>query len=114
MSQKAHMTVSLELVDDIMDSLTVNKFGENVQMSDPMIQTESKKLDALLDNLEGSLSKAYCENIRDKVVDLVNAYSAAAILYGIRVAEAIQDVTANPGTLSQYVMDRVAAQNGNK
>ena len=56
--------------------------------------------------------EALMDELWDALCNLEEAQEAAAVLYGVRVANAIRDVAARPADLSHYVIDRAAAQKG--
>lgn len=106
-----HMKDSIDIMDDIMNYVSQTDFWNNIQLTDPMIQNADEELTAQLAKLKGIVPDGQIENLRSRAWYLVNAFTYPAILYGMRVAQAIQDVTADPAALSQRILDRVAARN---
>lgn len=104
------MKDSVAIMDDLMDRVTQTEVWNDIQMADPLIKDAeaelTRQLDAL-DALDGLISDKRIEDIRAAAWGLANATDYPAILYGMRVAQAIQDVTANPALLSQCILDRV-------
>ncbi len=105
------MKENLEIVDDIMDRVTQTDFWNNIQLTNPMIKDADNQLSTLLDKLKATSPEDLVEEVRDAACGLSNAFCYPAILYGMRVTQAIQEVTLDPNALSQHIMDRVAAQN---
>lgn len=106
------MKENLEIVDDIMDRVTQTDFWNNIQLTNPMIQEADEQLEAQLTQLDGIISNRQIDEIRSHAWYLVNAFTYPAILYGMRVTQAIQEVALDPNSLSQYIMDRVAKLRG--
>lgn len=107
----APMKDSIDIMDDIMNYVSQTNFWNNIQLTDPMIQNADEELTAQLAKLKGIVPGRQIEDLRDHAWYLVNAFTYPAILYGMRVAQAIQEVTADPAALSQRILDRVAARN---
>ena len=105
------MKENLEIVDDIMDQVTQTDFWDSIQRTNPMIKEADDHLSALLNKLKATSSENLVEKVRAATWELSNAFCYPAILYGMRVAQALQEVTLDPNALSQYIMDRVAARN---
>lgn len=106
------MKDSVAIMDDIMDRVTQTEMWNDIQMADPMIKDAEAELTRQLDALDGIISDKRIEDIRAAAWGLANATDYPAILYGMRVAQAIQDVTANPVLLSQCILDRVKKRKG--
>ena len=87
------MKDSVAIMDDIMNYV---------------IQDAEEELNGCLEALDGIIPSKQIEDLRSAAWGLSNATDYPAILYGMRVAQAIQDVTANPAPLSQCILDRVA------
>lgn len=98
---------SVAIMDDIMDRVTQTEVWNDIQMADPLIKDAETELTRQLDALDGLVPEKQIEDIRAAAWGLANATDYPAILYGMRVAQAIQDVTANPALLSQCILDRV-------
>lgn len=101
------MKDSVAIMDDIMDHATQTEIWNRILMPDPLIQDAEKELNSNLEALNGIVSDKQIEALRAAAWGLANATDYPAILYGMRVAQAIQEVSANPATLSQCILDRV-------
>ena len=101
------MKENLEIVDAILDCVTQTDFWNHILLTNPMIKEADDELSALLDKLKATSLENLVEEVRDAAWELSNAFCYPAILYGMRVAQAIQEVALDPNALSQYIMDRV-------
>lgn len=101
------MKDSVAFMDDIMDHVTQTEMWNNILMTDPLIQDAEKELNSNLEALEGIVSDKQIEDLRAAAWGLSSATDYPAILYGMRVAQAIQEVSSNPAPLSQCILDRV-------
>ena len=101
------MKENLEIVDAILDCVTQTDFWNHIQLTNPLIKDADDELSALLDKLKATSLENLVEEVRDAAWELSNAFCYPAILYGMRVAQAIQEVALDPNALSQYIMDRV-------
>lgn len=101
------MKDSVAIMDDIMDHVTQTEIWNHILMTDPLIQDAEKELNSNLEALEGVVSDKQIEDLRAAAWGLASATDYPAILYGMRVAQAIQEVSANPAALSQCILDRV-------
>lgn len=101
------MKDSVAVMDDIMDQMTQTEMWSHILMTDPLIQDAEKELNSNLEALNGIVSDKQIEDLRAAAWGLSNATAYPALLYGMRVAQAIQEVSANPAALSQCILDRV-------
>lgn len=101
------MKDSVAIMDDIMDRVSQTEVWNAIQSADPLIKDAEAELTRNLDALDGIISDKQIEDLRAAAWGLANATDYPAILYGMRVAQAIQDVTFNPAALSQCILDRV-------
>ena len=86
------MKENLEIVDAILDCVTQTDFWNHIQLTNPMIKEADDELSALLDKLKATSLENLVEEVRDAAWELSNAFCYPAILYGMRVAQAIQEV----------------------
>ncbi|WP_300685480.1 hypothetical protein [Acutalibacter sp. 1XD8-36] len=106
------MKENLKIMDDIMDRVTQTDFWNNIQLTNPMIKEADKQFSALLDKLKETAPEDLIEKARDAAWEMSSAFCYPAILYGMRVAQAIQEAALDPNALSQYILDRTAKRNG--
>ena len=102
------MKFNQELYADIMEHITQTEVWEQIEKNNPMIDTSSRRLHALLDNLRGPISDEIVETISDDVFNYVTATAESAVLYGIQVANALNEIIANPAAYSQNVLQKNA------
>lgn len=110
------MKENLELANDIVGCIAQTDLWAGIQQGDPMIKDADDALDKKLEKLKACLpeneAEDMVEDIREAAMDLLSAFEYPAILYGMRVAQTIQEVTLDPTALSQHIMDRVAKRRG--
>ncbi len=102
------MKFNQELYADIMEHIMQTEVWEQIEKNNPMIDTSSRRLHALLDNLRGPISDEIVETISDDVFNYVTATAESAVLYGIQVANALNEIIANPAAYSQNVLQKNA------
>lgn len=102
------MKENLEIVDDIMNGVSQTKTWARIQRSDPKIKEAFAALDTCLNKLKGTEQENLIDELFNAALGLSCAFEYPTILYGIRVAYAFQSVAADPTSLSQHIMDRVA------
>lgn len=102
------MKFNQELYADIMEHIMQTEVWDEIEKSNPMIDASAKRLNALLDNLRGPISDEIVETISDDVFNYVTATAESAVLYGIQVANALNEIIANPAAYSQNVLQKNA------
>lgn len=110
-----HIKESLALMNDIMDNLVNTDMWNKILLSDPMILQADAEFTAKVDTLQEGAEWEQLDEVKNSALYLNNALISAAILYGMRISQAIQEVTANSDTitaLSQYVLDKMAKREG--
>lgn len=101
------MDKNVKSMDEIMGAVGQTDEWLSIQISDPMILDATKNMSVLLEQLKQYAPDRPVDAVEDAAYSLVNAYTNAAILYGIHVADAIRDVAARPCDLSRHVMQRM-------
>ncbi len=102
----------LAIMDNLIGTIVNSDAWDQEQLQNPEIQTAEKALEKELDQIRGLVSDKVIGRIEDAAFGYSNAFSTAAILYGIRVANIIRDVSACPSDLSQFILDRIDRQKG--
>lgn len=97
---------NIQLMDSLMQELVQTEEWENIKTKNPGVAAAARELRALLQKLEGIVPHRLVMEIEDAVCSCTSANDFAAILYGIRVAEAIRDVSARPNDLNLHIMRR--------
>ena len=98
------MKFNQELYADIMEHIMQTEVWEQIEKNNPMIDTSSRRLHALLNNLRGQLSDEIVETIFNDIFNYVTATAESAVLYGIQVANALNEIIANPAAYSQNTL----------
>lgn len=76
----------LAIMDNLIGAIVnLDAWGQE-QLQNPEIQTAEKALEKELDQIRGLVSDKVIGRIEDAAFGYSNAFSAAAILYGMRVA----------------------------
>ena len=96
-----------KLAYELIDVLMQTKDWENIRRNDPRIQAGKARLQAAIVGISDEVADSLLDELKDAVMDLQEASSDAATLYGIRVAGVIQNVIDNPMLFSQLFLDRV-------
>ncbi len=102
------MQFKQNLYMDIIKHIMQTGAWDEIEKSNPMIDASARRLHALLNNLRGQLSDEIVETISDDVFNYVTAMTESAVLYGIQVASALNEIIANPAAYSQNVLQKNA------
>ena len=103
MSDKA----MLEVMSDILGALTdANPWGKAVY-SDPMVCAADKEYSIAFDELKAKYGEEEVTQIDEAHGAALSAYVDAAVLYGMRVMNALNDTIQNPSELGQYTRERI-------
>ena len=97
---------NVRLMDDLMQAIVQTEEWESIQENDPEIKRSDRQLVSTLQEVSGFIPREMYIKIEEAVYGYSNAVSNAAMLYGMRVLEAIRDVSARPCDLSRHVMER--------
>lgn len=97
------MDTNKAIMDDIMDRITQTEEWNRIQLEDPQIAEAEREAEVLYRDLGGKEQ----DRVTELLAGLSTAYSYAAILYGMRVAVAIHEATADPCVMSRYVLKRL-------
>ena len=93
-AKKAEIIFANELTADFTQTRAWNKIARE----DPRIVKEEADFEAVIEGLPKQ------NEIWDAGMNLICAYTDAAILYGIHIAHVMRDVAKNPAELSEYVL----------
>ena len=103
MSDKA----MLEVMSDILGALTdANPWGKAVY-SDPMVCAADKEYSIAFDELKAKYGEEKVTQIDEAHGAALSAYVDAAVLYCMRVMNALNDTIQNPSELGQYTRERI-------
>lgn len=95
---------NMALVDNIMEVITQTDEWEDIQLHDPRIVAANKALKAEMEALQLPFDE-YC-GLELAIGQATATVIDAAILYGIHVAFALQDVVGRIPDLSRHIMQR--------
>lgn len=98
---------ALSMMANIMNGIEQAEEWKDIQMGDPGVKDADSCFNRALEAAEKYLPRKVYAELSDAHCDVVSAYSDVAILYGMRVAAVIQEVTANPAELTRYWLERV-------
>lgn len=102
------MQFKQNLYMDIIEHIMQTGAWEEIAKSNPMIDASARRLNALLDNLRGPLADEIVETISDDVFYYVTATAESAVLYGIQVANALNEIIVNPNAYLHNVIQKNA------
>lgn len=101
----------LNLMDDLMQAIGETECWWEVQNTDPAIVQAKNILSQHLGWVQ-QIDKQGAENLDGAIWSLVNAYTNAAILYGIHIATVLHMASSIPSGLSGYILDRIGKKVG--
>ena len=104
---------ALSLMSNIMSAITGADEWENLQMHDPGVEAAADRWEQARERARAYLPKDIYNELSNAQCGEVAAYSDIAILYGMRVAAAIQETTANPMELTRFRLERLDKTVGN-
>lgn len=97
-----------EIFEDVVDSIMQTEEWFQITMSNPRINEAEKKLSALLESIKGQIPEDVYNQLMDATAETSVAYTEAAILYGMSVANTLYELAANPNVYSQFIINRMA------
>ena len=100
---------ALSIMADIMDGVEQTDEWKDIQMGDPGIEAAEGRWSRALERAKTYLPRELYNELSDANCGEVSAYSDVAILYGMRVAVVIQEVTANPAAMTRFWLERQEA-----
>lgn len=110
------MDKNMEIISQLMVTITQTNEWFRICHEDAQIQRATLGLQAVMERVAALVPDGLMDELWDALGNLEEAQETAAILYGIRVADAIRDVAARPTDLTRYIIDRAktGAQGGTK
>lgn len=94
------------LAKQIMQALRQTDEWDRIWREDPGIQQAKAQLEAVMERADLKIPGQLMDDLWSAVYGLTSASENAAMLYGIRVMEAIHSVAANPMEFSRYAFER--------
>ena len=97
-----------EFTYQVMQALRQTDEWDRLWKEDPSIQQAKAQLEAVMERVGLKVPGQLVDSLWSAVYELTSASEDAAMLYGIRVMEAIHGVAANPTEFSRYAFTRKA------
>lgn len=95
-----------ELTFQVMQALRQTDEWDRLWKEDPGIQRAKAQLEDVMERVGLKIPGQLVDDLWSAVYGLTSASEDAALLYGIRVMEALHGVAANPTEFSSYTADR--------
>lgn len=95
-----------EFTFQVMQALRQTDEWDRLWKEDPGIQQAKARLETVMERVGLKITGQLADDLWFAVYGLTSASENAALLYGIRVMEAIHGIAANPTELSSYVANR--------
>lgn len=110
------MDKDMEIISQLMVTITQTNEWFRICHEDAQIQRATLGLQAIMERVVVLVPEELMDELWDALGDLEQAQETSAILYGIRVADAIRDVATRPTDLTRYIIDRAktGTQGGTK
>lgn len=99
----------MDIVRELMFALAQTKEWAHIEREDPMICESERRFEAAKERIVGKLSVDDENDLSEAMQSVISAYTNAAILFGMKTADALREATAQPATLSQYNLDCLIA-----
>lgn len=108
------MDKNIEIISRLLSTIMQTDEWFRICNEDPQIQRASQGLQYTMARISALVPEVMMDELWDALCNLEEAQETAAVLYGIRVADAIRDVAARPADLSHYIISRAkpTAQKG--
>lgn len=108
------MEKNMEIISQLLSTIMQTNEWFRICNENPQIQQASHALQLTMARVSAMVPETIMDELWDTLCNLEEAQETAAVLYGIRVADAIKDVAARPADLSHYIIDRAkpAVQRG--
>lgn len=102
----------LELMNELMVGISQTGEWERIEVTDPQVKEADERHTAALNKVRHLIPAEDYAELEDATLSYAFAIKDSAILYGIRVADVIRSMAADPVALSQYVVDRMKGRRG--
>ena len=103
---KKKVDENLVLVDDIMNAITQTDEWQEIQLNDPRVVASTNALREKMAALRPLFSFKEYSGLERVVLEAATSIAEPAIMYGIHVAFALQDVTGRIPDFSRHIMQR--------
>lgn len=98
------MEQNLNIMASLIGAITQTSEWFDTCQKDPQIMASRGRLDAVLERVGALIPEELLDELQDAICAMDDAQETAAILYGIRVAIAIRDVSTRQTDLSQHIV----------
>ena len=98
------MNENMEIINEIVCGVMDTEMWGKIATEDPRIKAAEAEAKTLLTQYCSSLPKRQRGEIEDAICEVGSAYTEAAFLYGVHIAQALHAVAANPSKYSAYVL----------
>lgn len=102
----------LELMIELIEGISQTREWMRIEATDPLIKKAGKRHTAALNKIRDLIPADVYAELEDATLDYAFAVKDTSILYGIRVANVIRAMAAEPAALSQYVVDQMKNRKG--
>lgn len=98
------MDKNLTIMASLIGAITQTSEWFDTCQKDPQITASRERLDTVLERVGALIPEDLLDELQDAICAMDEAQETAAILYGIRVAIAIRDVSTRQTDLSQHII----------
>lgn len=98
------MSENMELINEIVCGVMDTPMWGKIATEDPRIKAAQAEVSTMLARYCPTLPKQQRGKIEDAICEVGSAYTDAAFLYGMHIAQALQAAAANPSEYSAYVL----------
>ena len=108
--EKRKIDNNLVLVDDIMGTIMQTDEWEEIQLNDPRVVAATNALQEKMAALRPLFSFKEYFGLEKAVWEAATSIVEPAIMYGIHVALALQDVTGRIPDYSRYILQKIGGE----
>ncbi len=98
----------LAIMDNILGAIVTSDAWDREQQQNPEILAAWRDLNEELNGIKGLVPDETIERLYTAVNNCSSATHTAAVLFGMRAANIIRDISVRPSELSQFILDRIA------
>lgn len=102
----------MEIIDSLLEGIWQSREWTDILKNNPMLQRSDAELDELLNQLRGVLPDKQLDKLSDAVTACKTSAADCALLYGIHIAAAIREASANPREYFQYLIEKLQKKAG--
>lgn len=98
------MSENMAIINEIVCGVMDTEMWGKIAAEDPRIKAAEAEVSTMLARYCPTLPERQRGKIEDAICEVGSAYTDAAFLYGMHIAQALQAATANPSEYSAYVL----------